>query len=199
MVLAFVMVTFLIYANINVRHEIKTKIAEYNVGLAARSNENQLHESNNIARSEAGLWKENHNVNEKRVTYASVTLPKETASSSNSDTPRTASKTDLLTKTPSPTRRNEVIFPDITNCSHKEYKSKLKVSKVRTNVRVCRWWKEPNPNDPLWPMVVPPTNGSILKTLPVHHRDPEVSTEGEYHEMLHYQLSGKEITKKTEI
>lgn len=179
-VFALVIITLIIYANINVNQVTKPKIVEYFNELTLTSFGKRRHEPSATTENAIRIWRENQNtLNENvQVTHVSASLPQEFVSTTDSPPP-TVAETDTLADTGSLGIGHEVIFPDITNCSMKEYKRKLARHKnsARANIYVCRKWKEPNPNGPLWPMVVPPTNGSILKTLPIHHQDPEVSSE----------------------
>ncbi|XP_050738986.1 carbohydrate sulfotransferase 11-like isoform X2 [Eriocheir sinensis] len=176
-VFALLIITFIIYANINVNQVTKPKIVEYFNELTSTNFGKRRHEPNTTTENVIRIWRENQNtLNENvQVTYVSVILPQEIVSTTDSPPPIVA-ETGTLANTGSLGKENEVIFPDITNCSMKEYKRKLAKHKnsARANIYICRKWHEPNPNDPLWPMVVPPTNGSILKTFPIHHQDPEV-------------------------
>ncbi|XP_071530464.1 carbohydrate sulfotransferase 11-like [Panulirus ornatus] len=60
----------------------------------------------------------------------------------------------------------------------KQYKLQMKnhvgPSNPTRDVYPCRLWRAPDPDDQHWPVVVVPTNGSILKSISMHHQDPEV-------------------------
>ncbi|XP_045130164.1 carbohydrate sulfotransferase 10-like [Portunus trituberculatus] len=93
------------------------------------------------------------------------------------------SSVDMLTSVPSmtldevvtPRKDIEVVFPSITNCSIQDYQRQVmrKHYNSRAFLYACKKWQQPNPGVP-WPMVVPPSNGSVLRSLPVRHQNPEV-------------------------
>lgn len=173
-VLILVIITVIICLNVNISQVTKTKFLEYYNDLTSINYEKQRQEANTTEKLER-MWRENQNSLLENV--QNTVIPEEIPSIRDSPPPTAAAITVANVK--SLGRGNDVIFPDITNCSMKEYKRKLVKEENfrRRNLYVCRKWREPDPSDDLWPMVVPATNGSILKTLPIHHQDPEVSSE----------------------
>lgn len=176
-VFALVVVTLLLYANVNVNQVTisRAKIVEYYKGLTSADSEKRRHVAKTTTAEPDSVWNENQNTVTEQITDESINVP-EVSVSSDDISPPTTVQTNALASVKPLARDNEVVFPDITNCSKKEYKRQLAKHKTaaRANIYVCRKWQDPDPRNTLWPMVLPPSNGSILRTLPIHHHDPEV-------------------------
>lgn len=160
-VVSLVVFTVLLYLNINLTKVTKTKIIEYYNDIMKERKASERLDS--FVRTKPPLLRQNRiPVNESR---------QEELVSYNLTTVAPVPAVEIVTA-----RKDiEVEFPSLTNCSSADYKRQVKSKHYRARAYLfpCRKWQEPRPGVP-WPMVVPPTNGSILKTLPVRHQHPEV-------------------------
>lgn len=192
-VILLMIFTLLFYVNVNVTKITKTRIIEYYNDIVKGG---QSHELGGSFIDSLRTWTPNENLfnGNEESEYISVTLPERTKV----DNLTTAAPANTSDKAVTSRNKVEVVFPSISNCSETEYKRQLHEGPLhgaRSNLYVCRKWHEPDPNNKLWPMVLQPTNGSVLKTLPIHHQDPEVSPRSESLtrrvSVLHYSKSGK--------
>lgn len=73
--------------------------------------------------------------------------------------------------------KKEVKFPSVNNCNKTAYKEHIKNHNGSTiptlDVYPCRSWHYPS-RDTSWPIVVKPTSGKILQSIPLSHIDEEV-------------------------
>uniref|UniRef100_A0A0P4VTQ8 Carbohydrate sulfotransferase n=1 Tax=Scylla olivacea TaxID=85551 RepID=A0A0P4VTQ8_SCYOL len=159
--ISLVIFTVLLYININLTKVTKTKIIEYyNDIMKERQSSERL---DSFIKIKPTLRQNRKSFNKTQDELLSVDMKLTTVA------PKAPDEIVTLRKDV------EVVFPSLNNCSMQDYKRQVKSKhfKSRAFLYPCKKWQEPNPGAP-WPMVVPPTNGSVLRTLPVRHQDPEV-------------------------
>lgn len=158
-----------VYINIHLKNSRVLESYILDVKRGIEKNKGNQNISNNITNN-LKLWE--HKTSNHEIIHINTIFRNHSFLSSEHNFPATPASRQ--------TTHRVVTFPSATNCSRKQYNSQIKkhkgVSNPTRDLYPCRLWREVNLQDPRWPPLLTPSNGSILKSLPVQHHDSQIQS-----------------------